>query len=235
MNFNVLFSTDLEAKLTSMERIMEYSDLPSESCALRDDVRTDEKLGVWTVLTDFDTSAWLLVQRCCIAHRSQCCHYRVTHGACTRHLFTECVSVKSLQCRQPLMLSACRLSSSTPHLRGTLIHKSKTLQLWPNRYIVHVLFNKNPHPYPVLTQADVTVLQDRKACCFRAAAAFSRRRLRSSNDKPQHQPGGQSRVVVPPEQWPSQGRLEFKEVVLRYRKGTDNWCYYRMAIFTDEV
>ena len=36
MNFNVVFTTDLEAKLTSLERIMEYSNLRPEAQELRD-------------------------------------------------------------------------------------------------------------------------------------------------------------------------------------------------------
>lgn len=38
LNFNVIFSTDLEAKLTSLERIMEYSDLTPESSKLKNEV-----------------------------------------------------------------------------------------------------------------------------------------------------------------------------------------------------
>ena len=40
LNFNVLFSTDLEAKLTSLERIMEYSDMDPEDTELLDEVCT---------------------------------------------------------------------------------------------------------------------------------------------------------------------------------------------------
>lgn len=41
MNFNVVFTTNLEANLTSLERIMEYSSLPSEDERLRDKADVD--------------------------------------------------------------------------------------------------------------------------------------------------------------------------------------------------
>ncbi len=51
LNFNVTLSTDLEAKLTSLERVIEYADLNPESRRLKDQVGGYScmagLLGVW--------------------------------------------------------------------------------------------------------------------------------------------------------------------------------------------